>query len=132
MRTPYSVAHFPCTDVRPAGFPPLSETLPEAIRRLVEGLRPEKIILFGSYAYGAPTADSDVDLLIIVETDLPRRERVVQASLLLYPRPFPVDILVKTPQEIDEGLRKGDWFLREILTRGTVLYERSNQSPGLG
>lgn len=127
-----AMPRIPYTDVCPAGFPPLRETLPEAIRRLVEGLKPEKIILFGSYAYGAPTVDSDVDLLIVVETDLPRRERVVQASLLLYPRPFPVDILVKTPQEIDEGLRKGDWFLQEILTKGTVLYERSDQSPGLG
>lgn len=103
----------------------VSESLPEVVARIVAQLDPEKIVLFGSYAYGAPTADSDVDLLIILDTDAPRRERTWLVSRLLIPRPFPVDILVKTPQEIEQALAGRDFFLQEIMRRGKVLYERS-------
>jgi uncharacterized protein len=111
-------------DIHPTGFPPISETLPAAVQKIVETLHPEKIILFGSYAYGTPTPDSDVDLLVVMETQKKRRDRVVDISLLLHPRTFPVDILVKTPQEISSSLGKGDFFLREITEKGKILYER--------
>jgi len=55
------------TKVQPTGFPPVAKTLPQAIKRLVAELKPEKIILFGSYAYGNPTPDSDVDLFVVIE-----------------------------------------------------------------
>jgi hypothetical protein len=66
-----------------------------------------------------------VDLLVIMETDQPHKERSWAVSRLLLPRPFPVDIMVKTPEEVKEALESGDFFLKEILTRGVVLYERS-------
>ncbi|MFZ5822464.1 MAG: nucleotidyltransferase domain-containing protein [Chloroflexota bacterium] len=113
------------TKMRPTGFPPVAETLPQAVKKIAHGLDPEKIILFGSYAYGDPTPDSDVDLLVVLDTEQPRKERVVAVSLLLYPRPFPVDILVKTPKEVREELNKGNFFTREIMEKGKVLYERS-------
>ncbi len=113
------------TKVQPVGFPPVKETLPHAIEKIVRKLKPEKIILFGSYAHGNPTPDSDVDLLVILDTKKTRKERVVAVSLLLYPRLFPVDILVKTPQEIEEEIEHGNFFIREIMTKGKVLYERS-------
>lgn len=110
----------------PAGLIlPVGEALPVAIQRIIEELQPEKIILFGSYAYGNPTPDSDVDLLIIMETDAVSKERSWAVSRLLLPRTFPVDILVRTPQEIKGSLAKGDFFIREIITEGKVLYERS-------
>jgi predicted nucleotidyltransferase len=109
--------------IAPVGFPPVAETLMPAIQSIVAALHPQKIILFGSYACGNPTPDSDVDLLIIWDTDKPRRERVVAVSLALYPRPFPVDILVKTPRELVEELPH-NFLLREILEKGVVLYER--------
>lgn len=112
------------TKVSPTGFPPVAETLPEAVARIVAELDPEKIILFGSYAYGNPTPDSDVDLLIIMESDQPRRERVVAVSLLLYPRTFPVDIFVRTPKEVSDALSNNNYFIREIFAKGKVLYER--------
>lgn len=102
----------------------VSETLPEAVERIVHELRPEKIILFGSYAYSKPTPDSDVDLLVIMQTQASGADRSWAVSRLLLPRPFPVDILVRTPQEVQRALEKGDFFIREILTRGRVLYER--------
>ena len=114
------------TKVRPVGFPPVAETLPGAIERIVSKLKPEKIILFGSYAYGSPTPDSDVDLLVIMNTKAKDVDRYVAVSNLLYPRQFPVDILVKTPTEIKaETRKKSNFFLREILKKGKVLYERS-------
>lgn len=103
---------------------PVSETLPEAVQRIAQALRPEKIILFGSFAYGAPTEDSDVDLLGVMETDARPAERSWAVSQHLIPRPFAVDILVKTPQEIETALATGDFFIEEIITQGKVLYER--------
>lgn len=110
-------------NMAPRGLPPINETLPAAIENLIRTVNPQKIILFGSYAYGNPTPDSDVDLLVIWDSNQPRRERVVQASLALYPRDFPVDIIVHTPQEIEER-QTHSFFLREILAKGKVLYER--------
>src|SRR6266540_5256302 len=113
------------TNVRPVGFPPVAKTLPGAIERIVSELKPEKIILFGSYAYGNPTPDSDVDLLVIMKTKAKEIDRYVAVSNLLYPRQFPGDILVKTPKEVEEASRKkGHFFMREILTKGKVIYER--------
>jgi len=103
---------------------PVSETLPEAVQRIAQALQPEKIILFGSYAYGTPTPDSDVDLFVVMETSASGAERSWAVSRLLIPRPFPVDILVRTPQEIEQALEKGDFFIKEIVTQGEVLYER--------
>lgn len=103
----------------------VGKSLPPAIQKIVDKLKPEKIILFGSYAYGAPNQHSDVDLLVVMRTNAPLKERSWKVSRLLLPRPFPVDILVKTPKEIKRGLESGDFFLREILTRGRVLYERN-------
>src|ERR1700752_1760491 len=112
--------------VRPVGFPPVAETLPGAIERIVSTLKPKKIILFGSYAYGRPTPDSYLDLLVIMNTKAKDVDRYVAVSNLLYPRQFPVDILVKTPKEIEaETKKKSNFFLREILKKGKVLYERS-------
>ncbi len=111
--------------VTPTGFRiPVSEALPAVVQRLIAALQPEKIILFGSYAYGKPTTDSDVDLLVILETVASSTERYLAVSRLLYPRPFPVDILVRTPREIKQALRKGDFFIQEIVSQGRVLYER--------
>ena len=103
----------------------VGKSLRPAIQRIVRELAPQKIVLFGSYAYGKPSPHSDVDLLVIMETDQPHKERSWAVSRLLLPRPFPVDILVKTPDEVREALESGDFFLKEILTRGVVLYERS-------
>jgi predicted nucleotidyltransferase len=109
--------------IAPRGLPPVAETLPAALQNLIEQTQPEKIILFGSYAHDNPTPESDVDLLVIWDTDKPRRERVVAVSMALYPRPFPVDIIVKTPRELEEELPH-NFFVREILQTGVVLYER--------
>ncbi|MEW6286356.1 MAG: nucleotidyltransferase domain-containing protein [Chloroflexota bacterium] len=111
--------------VAPRGLPPITETMPPAIERLIREVNPEKIILFGSYAYGNPTPDSDVDLLVIVtpKKGETRRERYLRVALALTPRWFPADIIVHTPEEIEKRLQHS-FFLREILSKGKILYAR--------
>ena len=119
------------TGMNPTGFPPVAETLPGAIERIVSALKPEKIILFGSYAYGNPTPDSDVDLLVIMKTNGKHKEKRQAISMLLYPRQFPVDIIVKTPKEVEEALKGGKdnaFFIREIIKKGKVLYDRHKRT----
>lgn len=99
--------------------------MPIVVERIVLTLNPEKIVLFGSYAWGTPSPDSDVDLLVIMQTDQSSSERYLEVSRLLRPRPFPVDILVKTPAEIENALNSNDFFIQDILTQGQVLYERN-------
>jgi len=103
----------------------VGKSLRPAVQKIVQELKPEKVILFGSYAYGTPNPHSDVDLLIIMKTKASLKDRSWAVSRLLLPRPFPVDIVVKTPKEVENSLKAGDFFLKEILTRGKVLYDRS-------
>lgn len=115
------------TKMNPTGFPPVAKTLPQAVERIVSALKPEKIILFGSYAYGNPTHDSDVDLLVIMETHGKTKEKHREISMLLYPRQFPVDIIVKTPKEVEDALKGGvdnGFFIREIIKKGKILYDK--------
>jgi predicted nucleotidyltransferase len=94
----------------------------QVAQRIVERFHPQQVILFGSYAYGQPTPDSDVDLLIRMETPLRGVEQAVKIREAV-DFPFPVDLLVRTPQQIAGRLALGDGFLREVLTKGVVLYE---------
>jgi predicted nucleotidyltransferase len=94
---------------------------------LVEKYHPVKIILFGSYAYGIADEDSDLDLLIIKDTDKKRRiDRFVEVKRLIFDpeNKIPVSPIVLTNDEVKERLNMGDDFLEEILTKGKVLYER--------
>ena len=104
--------------------PQIEDRLEDVTKRIVQAFDPQRIILFGSYAYGRPDPDSDMDLLIIMESDKRPAMRASQISRLLRPRPFPMDILVRTPDEIRHRLEIGDYFIREVLEQGKVLYER--------
>ena len=117
QKVPRSFYWWPITDAK----------IHKAARKIADAVHPEKIILFGSFAYGQPTPDSDVDLLVIMDSDLSAHARSVQVSEILNPRPFPVDIIVRTPAEVEERLRLGDCFFREIVRKGKVLYERSSR-----
>ena len=96
----------------------------QALQEVIVKFQPEKIILFGSYAEGNVTPDSDVDLLIIVAGNKPSWEMAIDISLMIK-HTFPMDILVRTPQELKERIRKGDFFLKEVLEKGKILYERT-------
>ncbi len=104
----------------------VGQSLPVATERIARALQPEQIVLFGSYACGQPTPDSDVDLLVIMNTNLQPLDRYLAVSQILDPRPFPVDIIVKTPAEVEQGLQRGDTFITAIMREGVVLYERTH------
>lgn len=124
-RASYRAPRWKIPNVTPIGSDePVSKTLPRAVKRIAETLHPEKIILFGSYAYGNPTPDSDVDLLVVMKTDASSRDRSWAVSRLMIPRPFAVDILVRTPKEIRQERTKGNFFVEEIYSQGIILYER--------
>lgn len=88
--------------------------------------QPEKIMLFGSYANGAPSSDSDVDILIILSFKGRNPEKATEIWLATKPD-FPVDVMVRKPEEINERLKLGDPFIREIMQNGVSLYESDNQ-----
>jgi len=92
--------------------------------KIVEAERPEKIILFGSYANGTATEASDIDLLVISRSTLPRQQREVRLTRQLFGSGVPYDLLVLTPEEMAERLRRNGPFIREILSTGRVVYQR--------
>ncbi len=102
----------------------LPEKVQEVIRKIVEGYDPEKIIIFGSYARGDWTEDSDLDVLVVKETDARWIDRTVAVSILCRPRTVPVDIFVKTQGEIEDMLDGRSLFMRTVLDEGMVAYER--------
>ena len=90
--------------------------------RIGREFRSRKVVLFGSHAWGNPTPDSDLDLLVV----LPFKGRAVRKSVEIRMKlrsPFPIDLLVRTPEKVRERLAMGDTFMREILEEGRVLYE---------
>jgi uncharacterized protein len=94
--------------------------------RIAKNYQPEKIILFGSYAYGRPTPSSDIDLLVVMDAPLNEVETAGEILKGLPPQPFSIDLLVRSQEMIDNRIALGDWFLKEVTARGTVLYERNN------
>ena len=94
-------------------------------RQIVEGFNPQKIILFGSYAYGKPNVDSDIDLLVVMVYEGNELEQMVKVRRRLKST-FPLDVLVKTPAQLKERSEMGDFFIREIIEKGKILYEAEN------
>jgi predicted nucleotidyltransferase len=94
------------------------------VEKIVKEYRPKKVILFGSYAYGKPAEDSDVDLLIIKNTDKRPIDRWIEVKKLLRDtsRSLPVSPLVYTEEEIEERNAIKDFFIEEIFEKGEILY----------
>ena len=100
------------------------EVIQDILEKLLAGYAPQKVILFGSYAYGTPRPDSDIDLLIVKETSERLIDRWVTVRRLLSDskRMIPLETLVLTPEEISMRLAIGDQFLAEVMGKGEVLY----------
>ncbi len=98
-------------------------------RRIAEEFQPQRIVLFGSYARGQATPDSDVDLLIITPIEKRPADKAVQIMLKVRPA-FPVDLIVRTPEKVRERLAIDDGFMREILEQGITLYETNHEGMG--
>ena len=91
-------------------------------REIADKFQPEKIILFGSYAYGKPHQDSDVDLLVVMSA-WNETSKACRIRLAVH-HPFPLDLIVRTPENLQWRLAEEDWFLREVVEKGKVLYAR--------
>jgi len=107
------------SDVRPTVT---LKDIQKIARQIVERFRPQRIILFGSYAEGKPTRDSDVDLLVVMETDGHPLHAAARISASI-DHPFPLDILVRRPAELDAYLAEKSMFETEVVTSGVTLYE---------
>ena len=97
-------------------------------RSVAERFHPDKIVLFGSHAYGTPHEDSDVDILVV----MPARNQLDQAYRIrcAVSAPFPMDLIVRTPYSMKWRLAEGELFLTEIVTKGKVLYEAPDTAVG--
>ena len=97
---------------------------------IVREFAPLKIILFGSYADGTPTEDSDVDLLVVMPIpESQTRHQAVEIRRRI-PRRFRMDVIVRSPEEIAYRVSHNDWFLQEITQEGQVLYESVDAGMG--
>ena len=105
------------------------QKIPELREKIVKELDPEKIILFGSYAWGTPNDDSDVDLFIVKSSDISRRERQTELRKKLFGSDIPMDLLVYTPEEINESINKTcNLFIEDIVRNGKIIYEKSKET----
>ena len=100
------------------------DVIQDILEKLVASYAPQKVILFGSYAYGEPDEDSDIDLLIVKDTDKRPIERWMEVKRLLRDRNRRISVspLVYTPKELEERLAIKDFFIQEVLEKGKVLY----------
>lgn len=99
------------------------EKIQETADKIVKEYNPEKIILFGSYAWGTPAADSDVDLFIVKETEN-TRDMARKINRFIFPREFAMDLIVYTPEQVERRKKMRDFFLEDILTKGKFLYDK--------
>ena len=99
------------------------------VDQVVQRFRPRKVILFGSYAYGRPTPDSDVDLLVVMPHAAPGPQIATRIRLAC-PRSFPMDLIVRSPAELVRRLRMGDPFVAEVTSKGIVLHETRHKRMG--
>jgi len=113
--------------------PPLKErtcipmkTIRAIAKHIADEFDPEQIILFGSHAYGNPTAWSDVDLLVVMDTPDGELAAILEIAESLPDLSFRVDIIVRSREVLEKRIKMGDWFLRRITQKGKVLYERTD------
>lgn len=98
----------------------------EVVTKIVSGFNPDKIILFGSYANGTPDDDSDLDLLIVQDSDLPIQKRGLDIRLSLIGSMIPIDLLIYTRSEFDQEKNKRFSFLNSAIKNSKILYERAD------
>jgi predicted nucleotidyltransferase len=102
----------------------IKAVLDRIINTLATEYKPRQVILYGSQIRGTPSQVSDIDLLIVKDSQASPYQRAVQVRRLLRDpqRRIPVDLLVITPAELEERLHRGDQFLQMIISQGKVLY----------
>ena len=105
------------------------ETIQSLSASIAREFKPDYIILFGSYAYGTPDEDSDVDLLIVMPFEGKPIRKAIEIVNKVRPV-IPLDLLVRTPEQVQERIANNDWFMREIIEKGRKLYDSADQRMG--
>ena len=103
-----------------------SKKIDEVATRIASRFNPYKIILFGSYANGTPNDDSDLDLLIVQDSDLPMQKRGLDIRMALIGTKIPLDILIYTKLEFEQEKSKNSSFFNSAIKNSKVLYERAD------
>ena len=109
-------------------IPESDDLVRDIIRRIVQTAQPDKIILFGSRARGDARPDSDFDVLVIKESSEPRYRRSVPLYVALADLPAEVEVMVYTPEEIDEWRQVSQAFVTTAVREGTTIYERPSRT----
>lgn len=102
------------------------EKISEIVSKIVQFYSPDKVILFGSYANGQPDEDSDLDLLVIKNTDLPKQRRGWEIRKYLFGSLIPMDLIVYTPTEYNDDIMNPYSFLNGAMKNSLILYERKS------
>lgn len=105
------------------------EAIDDVVSQIATQFEPKQIILFGSYAYGVPRPESDVDLLVVMETPLRERDQRWEIRQAINYN-FGLDLIVRKPKTLAQRLEWGDFFLREITEKGKVMYESAHSGMG--
>lgn len=102
------------------------ETIQQVVDDIVKGVNPIKVIMFGSYARGTQSADSDLDIFVVAEMEGSSAERIRSVRRVISAERFALDVVVRSPQQVQKSLSGRDWFVQEVFEQGKVLYERRN------
>ena len=106
-----------------------ADSILRLVQQIARAFRPRKIILFGSYAYGHPNEDSDVDLLVVMPHTGAAHRKATEIRLAVTEH-FPMDLLVRSPAQLRDGLAQRDWFIVEVLEKGIVLHDHADRAVG--
>lgn len=102
------------------------ETIQQVVDDIVKGVNPIKVIMFGSYARGTQSAYSDLDIFVVADMEGSSVERIRRVNSTINARGFGIDVVVRTPEQVQKSLAGRDWFVQEIFEQGRILYERRN------
>ncbi|TSC77735.1 MAG: DNA polymerase beta domain-containing protein [Parcubacteria group bacterium Gr01-1014_33] len=100
----------------------IEQKIKEIVQKIVNEYQPEKIILFGSWAWGTPGKDSDVDLFIVKKSEQSQFERIREVKRIIFGTDIATDVLVYTPEQVERRSALGDPLVKKILSSGRLLY----------
>lgn len=102
----------------------MEQDIQKVTNKIVQEFKPQKVVLFGSYAWGVPTKDSDIDIFVIKDDPKKNiRDMAIDLEEILLPRTLPLDLIVYKPEQVEKFLKEKNMFITKILTKGKTLYE---------